>query len=45
MGERRYDGWRLDPNGGCAVTEIVSAAILQDGRYCVVTCHTPEAKV
>ena len=38
-GEHRHDGWRLGLDGGSARTGIVSAAILQDGRYRIVTCR------
>ena len=38
-GEHRHDGWRLGLDGGSAMTGIVSAAILEDGRYRIVTCR------
>ncbi len=40
-GEHRHDGWRLGLDGGTSTTGIVSAAILQDGRYRIVTCKGP----
>ena len=43
-GEHRYDGWRLGLDGGSATTGIVSAAILQDGRYRIVMCHGPRVE-
>ena len=42
-GEHRHDGWRLGLDGGSATTGIVSGAILQDGRYRIVTCRGPAA--
>ena len=36
-GEHRHDGWRLGLDGGSATTGIVSAAVLENGRYRVVT--------
>ena len=44
-GEHRHDGWRLGLDGGSATTGIVSAAILVDGRYRIVTCRGPKAGV
>ncbi len=43
--EHRHDGWRLGLDGGSSVTGIVSAAILRDGCYRVVTCHGPKAQI
>ena len=42
-GEHRHDGWRLGLDGGSATTGIVSAAILENGRYRIVTCRGPKA--
>ena len=44
-GEHRHDGWRLGLDGGSSTTGIVSAAILQNGRYRIVTCRGPRVKV
>ncbi len=43
-GEHRHDDWRLGLDGGSATTGIVSAAILQDGRYRVLICRGLGAK-
>ncbi len=43
-GEHRHDGWRLGLDGGSATTGIVSAAILQHGRYRIVTCRGAKAE-
>ena len=40
LGEHRHDGWRLGLDGGSATTGIVCAAILEDGRYRIITCRT-----
>lgn len=38
-GEHRHDGWQLALDGGSSATGIVSAAILEDGRYRIVSCQ------
>ncbi len=43
-GEHRHDDWRLGLDGGSFMTGIVSAAILQDGRYRVLICRGLGAK-
>lgn len=39
VGDHRRDGWRLGLDGGSSVTGTVAAAIVEDGRYRVLTAR------